>query len=55
MYVPLAFPTLWQLNTVFSNPGLSEMLEVSVMGVSHTWAASVMTGFLVAAVSGGVP
>ena len=55
VYVPLALPTLWYLNTVFSNPELSEMLDVSVVGSSYTWAASVMTGYLVAAISGEVP
>ena len=53
--VPLALPTLWYLNTVLSNPEFSELLEVSVVGVSHTWAASVMTGYLVPTISGEVP
>ena len=55
MYVPLALPTLWYLNAVFSNPELSEMLEVSLVGSSHTWAASVLTGYLVATISSEVP
>ena len=55
VYVPLALPTIWYLNTVFNNPELSEMLEVSVVGSSYTWAASVMTGYLVPTISGEVP